>query len=104
MVKWYRDLYVGEGVGSKAKRTAARIEKGKAAPGIYLVTLANHPDNILEILPASLLLQTTVRQHCPLIVGMAKGKEEALLLAQRMIEETYRETGSFRVEEFIRDR
>ncbi|MGI6069975.1 MAG: hypothetical protein ACOYBE_06065 [Blautia sp.] len=104
MVKWYRDLYVGEGVGKKAKKTAERIEKGKAAPGIYLVTLADHPDNILEILPASLLLQKTARRICPLIVGMAKGKEEAVLLTQRIIEETYQETGSFRVEEFIQDR
>lgn len=104
MVRWYRDLYVGDGLEHKVKKTMSRIEKGKAAPGIYLVTLAGHPANILEIIPASMLLQKVVRQNCPLIVGIANGKDEAILLTQKIIEETYGETGSFRVEAFIQDR
>lgn len=104
MLDWYEPLYIPEGMKKKEKRTRARIEKGIPVPGVYLLTLSHHPDNVLEMIGAVYLTQKGLREHCPKIVGMASGREEALLLMQRILEETYAHTGTFRVAEYLQDR
>ena len=41
---------------------------------------------------------------CPKIIGMAKGKEEALEMVRSLIDEMYRETGTFATAEYIENR
>lgn len=94
---------MGEGV----KRSASLREKingGKAAPGIYLVTLSHNPHNIMEIIPAVVLVQKAAYDRCPLIIAMAKGKDEAIALAGKIAEACYQETGSFQIKEYIKNR
>lgn len=81
-----------------------KINAGRAVPGIYLVTLSDNPHNIMEIIPAVVLVQRAAYDLCPLIIGMAKGKDGAIDLAGKMIEEIYRETGSFQIKEYIKNR
>lgn len=103
MLKWWDKCWVGEKVkGSVSLRS--KINSGKAVPGIYLVTLSDHTDDILEIVPAVVLVQKAAYEICPLIIGIAKGKEEAIALVQSIVEEVYQETGDFQVEEYIKNR
>lgn len=104
MLDWYEKLYLSDEMKKKEKRIRAQIEKGRAVPGVYLLTLSNNPDNILEIIRASFLTQKALRRNLPQIVGMANGREEALELLQKIIEETFQETGGFRIEEYLQDR
>lgn len=104
MLDWYQNLYIGEGMKKKAQKAMTRIEKGKAAPGVYLLTLSAHPDNVLEIISAMYLMQEPLRRRCPKIVGIAWSYEEALELMQQILQDTYENTGTFRVEKWIQDR
>lgn len=103
MLKWKRHYLVGEGVKEPAK-IRRKINAGKFVPGIYLLTLSNHPANLCEILPAAMLMQKSYVEICPLIFGMAKGKDEAMELLADFLSEVYRETGSFRIEEYWKNR
>ena len=103
MMKWLDRYYQGERIQEPYK-IRRKIEAGKAAPGIYLVTLSDNPHNLLEILPSVVLLQKSAMGFCPEIVGMARGKAEAMELVRQIVEETYQETGSFEIEEYIKNR
>ena len=87
-------LYIGDDIRSYQSR--ARITAGKFVPDIYVVTLSDNPGNILEILPSSMLVQRSARAICPLIIGMAKGKDGAIRMVQDIIEQVYTETGDFK--------
>ena len=50
MLKWREDYYVGEGI-KDAEKTKKRIDAGKVALGVYLVTLSENRGNLLEIIP-----------------------------------------------------
>ena len=76
MLKWREDYYVGEGIKDAAK-ARKRIDAGRMAFGVYLVTLSENPGNLLEIVPSYMLIQKSYYARCPEIVGMAKGKDEA---------------------------
>ena len=77
MLKWREDYYVGEGIKAAAK-ARRRIDAGRVAFGVYLVTLSENPGNLLEIVPSYMLIQKSYYARCPEIVGMAKGKDEAI--------------------------
>ena len=81
MLKWMKNYYIGNDVKNPT-RIRARITAGKFVPDIYVVTLSDNPGNILEILPAGMLVQRSARATCPLIVGMARGKSGAIQMVQ----------------------
>ena len=71
---------------------------------VYLITLAQNPENQLEIIGANQMLQKTVYRRCPEIIGMAKGKDEATDLAVDIVKNIYGETGAFQVKEYFKNR
>lgn len=103
MLKWHRNLYTGESV-TEPRKIRRKIEAGKFVPGICLLTLSENPANVMEIVPAAMLMQRSYAGICPLIIGMAKGKDEALELVRTIIDEVYGATGSFSVSEYIKNR
>ena len=103
MLKWMKNYYIGNDVKNPT-RIRARITAGKFVPDIYVVTLSDNPGNILEILPAGMLVQRSARDTCPLIIGMARGKSGAIQMAQDVIEQVYTETGNFKIKEYLKNR
>ena len=103
MLKWINNFYQGAGV-ENPEELQAEINSGAFLPGVYLVTLSDNPQNIMEILPAVSLKQKAVVHLCPLVIGVAYGKEEAIELVCGIVEEVYQKTGSFCVEDYIKNR
>ncbi len=103
MLKWYEHYYIGEGVRD-AEKIRKKIDQGELVPGIYLLTLSENPNNVMEILPAVSLKQETVRRLCPEIIGMAMGKEEAMVMVSELLPKIYEETGTFHVQEYMKNR
>ena len=98
MLKWQENFLAGESVKDPEK-----IKK-KPVLGIYLLTLSENPVNLMDIIPAAMLIQKSFYGICPKIIGMAKGKEEALEMVRSLIDEMYRETGTFATAEYIENR
>ncbi len=101
MLTWYVHLYVGEKVKKQVRRTMGRINRRKPTPGVYLLTLPHNRKNIMEIVPTSVLLQETAHVRCPRVIGIARGREEAYVLMQRILKDTYADTGNFQVEAYL---
>lgn len=103
MLKWHKNYYRGANV-KNLPSIRAKLMQGKPVPGIYLITLSENPHNLLEILPALTLVQETAARICPEIVGIARGKEEALDLITQMIQTVYEETGELNIKEYWKNR
>ena len=71
---------------------------------IYLITLAANGQDMLDIIHSAYLKQPAVRRNLPMIVGIAKGYDEALELVQQMLSETYQATGIYRIPEYLMDK
>lgn len=99
MPNWIRNFYVGSQI-REPQKIKKKIDQGKPVVGIYLITLSDNPGNLLDIIPAALLLQKSYARLCPPIIGMEKGKEAAIEAAAAMVTEVYEATGDFRVKEY----
>ena len=76
-MKWYHKLYLSDSASKHARRTIYKLKHGKFAPGYYLITLSDHPDHLLEIIGTAYLVQRPLWELCPMVVGIARYKEEA---------------------------
>ena len=43
-------LYTGDSVSSEQYKIIEKVHKGKVVSGLYLITLSNHPDNMLDLM------------------------------------------------------
>lgn len=98
---WYRDLYISENIRRKAARVKWKIVHNAGQIDIYVLTLAANPNDQLDIIPAVQLLQKAYPKRDMVVIGLAKGYDEAIQLVCEIAEEVKRETGSLKIREYI---
>ncbi len=98
----YKKLYTGEAAEKRRFSLLQKLRKGKAPAGAYVILPPPEASaNLLEIYPASQVLGKNearfrrLRGKEPLILGLAWGYQEALLLAGQMVNEIYQATEDF---------
>ncbi|MCL2052313.1 MAG: hypothetical protein FWG91_11405 [Lachnospiraceae bacterium] len=99
-MKFYKHLYVGASIKNpKAVKIKLKINAGLI--GIYIVALADGPDQ-LEFYHAALLKQKLLRKLCPpYIIGIAKGREEAENIIEKIAGECYEKTGTAKLKDYL---
>jgi hypothetical protein len=101
MILWASRLYIGEKMKKKNEKVIASINNKEAAFGVYCITFASHPSNLFDIIEANELLFPHYQRSEIRIIGLAKGKEEAVTLVQDMLMEVYNKTGEFDVRSYF---
>ena len=98
---WYDKLYVGESIVHKTKKIKWKIMHNAGQIGIYVITLASNRQNLLDIIPSYELMQRGYPKREMVIVGLAKGYDEAVEVAASIVDEVYRNTGTFAVRTYL---
>ena len=100
-MRYYRYLYLSEGLKKKKDRIIAKLEKKKFQMDIYLITLSCNGNSQLEIWNSVLFLQPSFPQTDHFVVGITKGYEEALELVEQITKEVYNETKGADIRSYI---
>ena len=129
MLQFYRKLYVSPNIRHPAavKRRLRRRDRNAA---LYVITLCDKalteggpshgvsdrtdvprtdPDpgqvcadpGQLQFFHSIFLQQDLIRAHCPMILGIAEGRMEAVRIVQDIVEETVRETGGLDILSYL---
>ena len=85
-LKWYRYLYLGDNARKAKYKTFGLIRKSRFTIDTYIVAISVNPDNILDVY----------------VVGLAKGRDEALELVRCIVDDTYSHTGGVDVAGYLR--
>lgn len=101
MIMWTSRLYVGNKLKKKKDKVIASINNSEVTLGVFCIAFATHPDNLFDIMNVNELLFPHYKKAQVCIVGLAKGKEEAVDLVQNMLMEVYNKTGSFDVRTYF---
>lgn len=101
MIVWTSNVYVGKKMRNKKTNAVASINGSEVTFGVYCIAFASNPDNLFDIINANELLFPYYRNKETRIVGLAKGKEEAMKLVQTMLMEVYNRTGNFDVRSYF---
>lgn len=98
---WNEDLYVGESIIHKTGRVKWKIRHNAGQIDIYVITLASNEQNLLDIIPAQELLQPAYPKQDLVVVGLAKGYDEALEVAASIVDEVFKNTKTFAVRTYL---
>ncbi len=101
MILWTSRIYVGNKIKKKKDKVIASINNNEVTFGVYCITFASHQDNLFDIMDANELLFPHYKKSEVRIIGLAKGKNEAVHLVQRMLMEVYHKTGNFDVRAYF---
>ena len=101
MILWASRLYVGDKMEKKKEKVIASINNKEATFGVYCIAFASHPSNLFDIMEANELLFPHYQKSEIQIVGLAKGKEEAVIMVKDMLMEVYNKTGEFNVRAYF---
>jgi len=101
MLVWYNRLYIGDNVKNKFEKVKNKLDQGKIVPDIYLITIAANGIDQLDVINSFYLFQNTVYRRCPMIVGIAKGQEEAIGIVKQITEETYAEKQNGNIKDYL---
>jgi len=101
MILWASRLYVGDKMEKKKEKVIASINNKEATFGVYCIAFASHPSNLFDIMEANELLFPHYQKSEIQIIGIAKGKEEAVIMVKDMLMEVYSKTGEFKVRTYF---
>ena len=102
-MKWYKNLYLGEEIAPKARKIINKIKKNKPTIDVYVIALASNPMNQLDIIPSWELLQKGYPTEQIRVIGLAKGKKEALQLVTSLVDEVYQKTGDVKILDYLKN-
>lgn len=100
MIHWSPKLYVGDKMKRKLDKTIKSIDNRKVTYGVFCITFSSNRDNLFDILNANELRFPYYHKTDVYIIGLTKGREEALHMVQDLLIEVYQNTGEFKVREY----
>lgn len=99
-MKFYKNLYIGDTV-KKPERLIKKLKRHKIKPGFYVIAYMRDTAR-LEICSSVLLAQWYYKENPPgCIVGLANGKEEALALIEKLVEDALLATGEVSLVKYL---
>ncbi|MCI7322704.1 MAG: hypothetical protein MR508_05250 [Lachnospiraceae bacterium] len=102
-MEWYRNLYASDSVAGKVNRIKWKINHNAGMVSVYVIACPSNPNNLLDIIPARELMQKSYPKRNMIIIGLAKGYQDALELVRRIIDETYQNTGTVDVRAYLKE-
>lgn len=90
---WYNEVFISQNIKPKIRRKIIKkITKGKIIKDIYCLCITDKINFQLEILSTYEVTQEKERGTRLMIVGLAKGKQQALELTKDIILQIYNTT------------
>lgn len=100
-MKYYEPLYIDENFKNVSKMKM-RIRMSRIPLLNYAIVLSNSQTDQLEIIQGTILRQKYYPKKDLFVVGISKDYDGAVLLVQRILEDTFRETGGYDMKAFLR--
>ena len=99
-MRYYKHLYLAEGIKKKEK-IIRKLEEKKLQMNIHVITLARNEKNQLEIYNSMVFLQPDFPYDDFLVVGLAKGYEDAVEMVEEIVWEVYNKTKGADIRSYI---
>lgn len=100
-MRFYKHLYLPDTLKRKKAKIIKKIEREKMILDLYLIMLAANENDQLEICSYSRLLYLPCPKQDLLVVGIAKGYDDAIYLVEEIVQEVYNMTEGADIRSYI---
>ena len=98
---WSKKLFIGDEAKKKKISYLWKLKRGKGVFGLYVITLASNPANQLDIIDSREFMGKRYPKRDAVIVGIAKGYDDAVELVNHMAQVTVTRTGDADIRGFL---
>ena len=102
--KFVPRIKVSENIEKKADKIKWKITHNAGMLHMYVISLPQNNDSLLEIISTKELMQRYYPKKNLVIVGIAKGYEEAVTMAATIVVETMNSLGSTNVKQYLKEK
>lgn len=99
-MKFYKHLYISDQIKKSPLRIKYSISHKPLRSNYYVIALATNSDQ-LDLYHSRYLVQPYYKKHIPYIIGVAKNKEDAILLSKKIVEDIYKKTNSADIKKYF---
>lgn len=101
-VEFNSNLYIGESIDRrKLDKIKKKLVSKPLLSNIYLITLAQNPNDQLDIFSARLLAQSYYQTITTKVIGIADGYDDAVKLLERIVNECLDARGDCFLREYL---
>lgn len=100
-MKLYKNLYISPSLESHATTVVQNMLVGNIQLNIYVIILTKLPKERIEIYNLTLNQQRLFYMDEVLVLGLARGHDEALEVFKNIAEDVYKETGALDMISYI---
>lgn len=91
-MEYYHNTYKSELIKEPVSKLIWRLEHNAGMPQIYVISLASNCVDLFDIVHSTLYMQENYKKDATMIIGFAKGYEDAQYLVQFIIEDILSKT------------
>ena len=84
-MKWNENLFLGDRVKERAPEIRAKMDAGEDPGRVWVITPAANGKDLYDIRPASDLRKEYFKGLDPLIIGLAKNRDEAIMMIPEIL-------------------
>lgn len=100
-MKWHNPLWFGPQARKNDWKIIRSIKNRKTVANLYLITLAENPSDLLDIISADVLMKKKDSLDQRYLIGIAAGKKEAFELVKTIVDDIYKSTGTLKIREYF---
>lgn len=101
MIEWYKDLITDEIIGDSYDEIVCNIINRKIVHNIYCICIPSNDKNLLDIINANEFKFSYYDKVTTKVIGISKGKNNAINVVKNLVENVYKNTGNYNVKEYF---
>lgn len=101
-IEYHPNLYLGKGIKEKKlDKIKKKLENKPVLSGVFVITLSRNPHDQLEIYEARQLCQPYYQKYPPFVIGIARSKEDAFAVVEKIVAECLQARGDCSLKEYL---
>ena len=101
-INFHYHLHLGEGLEYKDLMQMKKdLRENPVAANLFLITLATNEQEQLDIYDAKYLIQKYYSKNPPYVIGIAKNKEQAIAVVEKLMQECVTNRGDANLRAYI---
>lgn len=95
MIEWCTDIITDDTIAECSDQIICNIINRKILHNIFCIALASNDKNLLDIINANEFKFPHYDRITTKVIGICKGKDNAVDLVKRLLEDVYKQTGNY---------
>lgn len=104
MIEWCKDIITDDIMSGCSDDIICDIINKKILHNTFCIALASNDKNLLDIINANEFRFSHYDRITTKVIGLCKGKENAVTIVTELVKDVYKKTGSYNIKDYYKNK